>query len=139
MSMFAAFPSATEPPSLGMIAAQSTPNKVEIFPMEDVYGVLGGLQVIEYDALFCDVPAKLDLYLEQVLRSALSAGAVIAWCAFEGSFHFDHLLTPGIAPQVYAVADAAGAELAADEDLESQEWRRRLGEARRRLLAERGS
>lgn len=126
-----------EAPSLEMATERSTPTRVNRFWMEDELGILcGGCAVFEYDAEFADVPDDLEAYLEVCLREAIGHGAIVAWFAFEGSFHFEHLLTPEIAGQVYAVADNAGIAITNDAQLKSEGWRARVAEARQWLLSQ---
>jgi hypothetical protein len=100
--------------------------------LDDVLGVLPGGALVEYDFLFEVLPRDLCGCLEMLLTWAMSSGAVVAWFGFEGSFHFDHLLSADIADQVYAVADEEGISLAGDADLPSMAWRQRVVSAGRR-------
>jgi hypothetical protein len=59
--------------------------------------------VVEYDLVFAVLPDPLAPYLQECLRRVRDAGAQVAWLAFEGAFHFEHLLTRDIAHQVYGV------------------------------------
>lgn len=61
----------------------------------------------------------------------------MAWAAFEGTFHYDQLLTERVAHQVYGYC-VTGAEPVVEWDtaaLRSDEWRLGIGEARAALDA----
>ena len=70
---------------------------------------LNGLETYEYDLQFRDQPEDLPQVLTQVLNATSRTGCRVAWLAFEGSFHFDELLTDKVADQIYGVY-AAGAK-----------------------------
>jgi len=90
--------------------------------------------VIEYDAIFASVPDRFAEYVAGCLSEAVNAGALVAWFAFEGSFHFDNLLTPEICSQVYGVGDRAGIALVtAADQLASVGWAQRVAVAREHL------
>ncbi|MFF3329472.1 hypothetical protein ACFYWX_07890 [Streptomyces sp. NPDC002888] len=61
----------------------------------------------------------------------------MAWAAFEGTFHYDELLTDQVAHQVYGYR-TTGAEPVVEWDtaaLRGEEWRHRIAEARAALDA----
>jgi hypothetical protein len=96
----------------------------------------GGLRYFEVDIILNSIPDDLETYLNGLLTEALHGGAVAAWFAFEGSFHFDHLLTADIADQVFGVADASGVDVAVrDGRLRDPEWRLRVAAACSNLRA----
>ena len=104
-----------------------------VFPLDqDDPPSLPGLDVVEVDAHFGALPGDLAGYVTTLLQRALDGGAVVAWCAFEGSFHFDHLLTGDVADQVYGVASrSTGVRLALDDATRTGAgWRDVLGAAR---------
>ncbi len=77
----------------------------------------------------CSVPCPLGHQRDRYRSPPRGhrARAFAAWCAFEGSFSFDHLLSADVAKQVYAAADAAGAHLAIDDRTRySAEWSDRV-------------
>lgn len=82
--------------------------------------------VLEYDFILDKMPPNLDKILEKCLCDALSAGADVAWFAFEGSFDFQYILTAETANQTYAVGDAFGVCVASDSILMSKAWRERI-------------
>jgi hypothetical protein len=107
-----------------------------MYVLEDELRILIGVEVLEYDALFKTPPAALDEYARSCLQEAIAAGAHVAWFGFEGSFHFEELLTADIANQIYGVADSEGIQLATlDADLASPAWKQRVVEARSRLVS----
>lgn len=109
------------------------PVEVRTYLLEDERDVLAGY-VWEYDVIYREVPADLQRVIRQCLQAAQSAGAHVAWFAFEGSFHFDHLLTKEIANQVYAVCDEEGVSIASDDELDSKQWQTRIVRAGARLV-----
>lgn len=116
-----------------MSAAGYVPNEVTRYEMESV-GSTAGFRILEYDARFDVVPDRLSTYLATCLVGALDRGALVAWFGFEGSFHFDHLLTPDVADQVYGVADSSGIGLVTDAaQLADDGWARRVATAKERL------
>jgi hypothetical protein len=134
VTLFVVMESRVAPP-LSMANTSAQPDKVTIFPLEDELGVMGDRRVFSYDATFAEVPRALRDYLLACLDEARGLGAIVAWCAVEGSFHFEHLLTPDIAHMVYAVADEEGAEVSSGDALGAPTWAARLARARARALA----
>jgi hypothetical protein len=64
----------------------------------------------------------------------MDAGAELAWFGFEGSFNYEHLLTPDIARQIYAVVDSIGAATSLEDgSRDLPEWHERVGRARAQL------
>ena len=122
-------------PALRMGDDLRRPERVRSFRLEAPPGVLPGRHVVAYDAAFATVPEPLSSYLEHCLREAVHRGAEIAWFGFEGSFHFDHLLTSDIADQVYAIADRRDLLVVADAMRRSDEWAERVVAMRTRFLA----
>lgn len=116
-----------------MSAAGYVPNKVTGYEMESV-GSTPGFRIFEYDAHFDVVPEHLSAYLAACLDQALECGALVAWFGFEGSFHFDHILTPDITEQIYGVADSSGIALITEAvQLTNGGWGRRVATAWGRL------
>ncbi|WP_128375000.1 hypothetical protein [Streptomyces cavernae] len=76
------------------------PDSVETFPIS---ADPGGRQAVvrEYDLTFDDVGREFVPYLRQCLRKAAERADGIAWSAFEGVFHFDHLFTEDVADKIY--------------------------------------
>ncbi len=81
-----------------MPAARTQPLRVRTFTLQEGEGrhLLGARVCTEYGLLYTCVPADAAQIVTEVLSEALSAGSILAWGAFEGSFHFDHLLTAHI-------------------------------------------
>jgi len=112
------------------------PREARSYHLDDPDRRLGSRAAYEHDLIFDRVPGDLELVVASCLRSAIDGGAQVAWFAFEGSFHFDHLLARDIAPQVYAVADRDGIHLALDDALRTgQTWAMEVEAVRTRLLA----
>lgn len=132
LSLFVAFPH-DRSAHLSVPKGASQPGAVRTYDLEDPDGLLPNLSCVEYDLTYKDPPPDLELAVCGWLRAAMSAGASIAWFAFEGSFDFEHLLTPDVADQVYAVATPEGMTLALeDKQREGSDWAASLEAARRR-------
>ncbi|MFC0508341.1 hypothetical protein [Micromonospora costi] len=114
----------------------TAPAEVQTYSLErDDPGPFPYATVTEYDLVFDELPADLHGYLSHCLRAACAVADGVVWLGFEGSFHFDDILTEAIAPQIYGVC-APGVEpvVAADLDtLRTPEWRSVIGSFRRRL------
>jgi hypothetical protein len=67
-----------------------------------------------------------------LLRTIVAHGARVAWCMFEGMFHYDHLLTDDICDQVYAYHTQALAapRLAFDETRAGAAWKHEIRQLR---------
>jgi hypothetical protein len=98
-----------------VVTGAEAPRAVKSYYLEDPDECLGGRVVYEHDLVFSAVPGNLESVVRSWLDAAVDAGAEVAWFAFEGSFHLDHLLTRDIADQVYGVADAGGLATALDD------------------------
>ncbi|MER7848156.1 hypothetical protein ABTZ03_29910 [Kitasatospora sp. NPDC096077] len=103
ISLFAAAPFA-EPADLTFDIDGCSPDRIARYHLEGDEGVLSGLQVVEYDLSFGALPTRLGPYLEACLEQVCERGARVAWLGFEGSFHYDHLLTGSVARMLYGVA-----------------------------------
>jgi hypothetical protein len=102
ITMFVIAPSAAAP-SLDVTLDEAIPGQVSYFELEDEDGMIGDFHLYSYDILFKEyLPEDLAGYLGELLRRGSAAGE-LAWLAFEGSFDFNHLLTPDIADQIYGV------------------------------------
>lgn len=131
VSVFVALPTGTTP-ELDVTVGNDRPTP-SVYPLEqDEPRTLPDLDVVEVDAHFAVLPADLEAYVRTLLQRSLDLGAVVAWCAFEGSFHFDHLLTDDIARQVYGVATPTlGVRTALDDaTLGSPAWAATVRDAR---------
>jgi hypothetical protein len=127
LSLFAVY---TEELPVGDQTGLTLPgHRLRTYVLDDEDRVLGGRTVVEYDVHLSSLPLNLGGCLSMLLAWAHSSGAVVAWFGFEGSFHFDHLLTGDIANQVYALVDAEGVALADSQDLTSAFWRARVERA----------
>lgn len=131
LSLFVLFPR-DEPTSLSRPVGVSSPTTVRTYALEDLDARMPSVTCVEYDLTYSDPPPDLALVVRCWLQAAISAGALVAWFAFEGSFDFKHVLTPEIADQVYAVATPDGNQLAlADEHREGPDWVASLEAVRR--------
>ena len=113
--LFVVFPPDTKP-SFRRPVNVSQPEAVRTYVLEDIDRLIHGRQCHEYDLIFDRVPSDLDSILVSWLESVITAGADFAWFAFEGSFHFNHILTQDVARQIFAVATNHGIELAIEDD-----------------------
>ncbi|MEU0094888.1 hypothetical protein [Kribbella sp. NPDC006257] len=110
-----------------VVSGVEAPRVVKSYYLDDPDARLGGRVVYEHDLVFSAVPANLESLVRTWLDAAVDAGAELAWFAFEGSFHFDHLLTPDVADQVYGIADASGLATALDDAHRASDlWTRAL-------------
>lgn len=107
---------AADAPTVHPVNHMWLPREVRTYDLEDAEELLGGRVVRELDVRYDAVPEPLGDCVTAWLRAAVGAGAELAWFAFEGSFHFEHLLTPDIAGQVFGIADAGAIALALDDD-----------------------
>ncbi len=124
LSLFAVY--GDEPPPGDLTSLGLPEFRLRRYVLDDDTRVLGGGSVVEYDLHFERLPSNLRECLGILLGWARFSGAVVAWFGFEGSFHFEHLLTGDIANQIYALADAEGVAHADDRDLTSASWRDRV-------------
>ncbi|MFE2872137.1 hypothetical protein [Embleya sp. NPDC059259] len=102
VSLFAVHPR-TAPAVAGPLVPDPAPVAVGVHVLHDADAVLPGLVVVECDLTYERLPADLAALLTGILEQACADGAVLAWLGFEGSFHFEHLLTADIADQIYGV------------------------------------
>ena len=115
-----------------MSAAGYVPNEVTRYEIEPV-GNTAGFRVFEFDAHFDVVAEHLSPYLAACRHEALGCVALVAWFGFEGSSHFDHLLTPDIDEQIFGVADSSGIGLVTDAcQLSDDGWAQRVATAKER-------
>ncbi|MEU8220320.1 hypothetical protein AB0C47_31630 [Micromonospora taraxaci] len=114
----------------------TAPAEVQTYSLErEDPGAFPHASVTEFDLVFDELPADLGGYLKDCLRAACSASGRVVWMAFEGSFHFDHILTEAIAPQVYGIC-APGDDPVVVPDLETLKtphWRSVVASYRSRL------
>ncbi|WP_329064067.1 hypothetical protein [Streptomyces sp. NBC_01429] len=107
------------------------PDEVERFP---VSAEEGGRQAVvrEYDLTFQDADQDFAPYLRTCLRKASAHAEGIAWLAFEGAFHFDHLFTEDVADQIYGYRVPGGDPVVAWDSaiLKSDGWKQEIGEVR---------
>ena len=74
-------------------------------PLEDDQGKLircVTLYESEWEGFPGKGPETVPAIVSCQLRRIVAHGAKLAWCMFEGIFHYDHLLTDDISDQVYA-------------------------------------
>ncbi|MFH8937369.1 hypothetical protein [Streptomyces griseosporeus] len=107
------------------------PDRVEVFRLaSDCWAP--GVVVWEYDLGFDDAGQGFVPYLTQCLRTASLGAEGIAWLAFEGTFHFDHLFTEDVAEHIYGYCVPGGEpRVTWDHDvLKGEGWRRAVAEVR---------
>ncbi|MFE5483657.1 hypothetical protein [Streptomyces sp. NPDC056527] len=117
--------------------AEMVPDAFLPFPLLGQPEAVERLGLVSYDIDFDDVSLDLREYTRAALRRVCADTRAVAWAAFEGSFHYDELLTDQVAHQVYGYC-ATGAEPVVEWDtaaLRGEEWRRRIAEARGALEA----
>jgi hypothetical protein len=85
--------------------------------LEDDRDALTALSLVyEYNFEFEVLPKDLKKPLEACLRTACEHPGSVAWLAFEGSFHFDHILTESVADQIYGVCATGDSPLVVLDD-----------------------
>ncbi|MEU3337385.1 hypothetical protein [Streptomyces sp. NPDC006668] len=107
------------------------------FPLLEQPEAVERLGLVSYDLDFDDVSLDLREYTRAVLRRVCADTRAVAWTAFEGTFHYDELLTDEVAHQVYGYC-TTGAEPVVEWDtaaLQGEEWRRGIAGARAALDA----
>ncbi|WP_405062219.1 hypothetical protein OG474_11410 [Kribbella sp. NBC_01505] len=118
-----------------VVTEGSKPLKVSTYWLEDPDRDLGEREVYEHDLRYDVAPADVDVVVEAWLGAAITQGAEVAWFGFEGSFHFDNLLTRDIASSIYGVADRTGVYTALHRTYRvSAEWATRVEACRGRLI-----
>ncbi|MFG2421482.1 hypothetical protein ACGFWD_20855 [Streptomyces sp. NPDC048448] len=113
-------------------AAGTKPDDVEPFRLGP--DPEGRRRVVQsYDLTFVDVDHHGFLpYLWECLRKSSAEAEGIAWLAFEGSFHYEHLFTDDVADKIYGYCVPGGAPVVIWDDatLKSDRWKREIGEVR---------
>jgi len=92
------------------------PRRIKTYRLVDDRPGANSPLVYEHDFEFELLPADLKLHLESCLRVACERAGSVAWLAFEGSFHFDHLLTESVADQIYGVCASGDSPLVLLDD-----------------------
>lgn len=113
------------------------PDRVGVYDLRDESPGACPSFVREYDLYFDDTSLDFAPYVETCLRRAASEQGAVAWAAFEGSFHFGHLLTDDVAEQIYGFCVHGGDPVVTWDRarLKSAEWTQRVREARAFLEA----
>jgi hypothetical protein len=97
-------------------AWEDCPQRVELHRLVDDSDP-GRIRIVyEYDFDFDTLPVNLTPQLEACMGTACRNPGSVAWLAFEGSFHFDHLLTNDVADQVYGLCAHGDVPLVVVED-----------------------
>ncbi|MFF9660404.1 hypothetical protein [Streptomyces griseoluteus] len=107
------------------------------YPLLEQPEAVERLGLVSYDVDFVDTSLDLRQYTRAVLRRLCADTRAVAWAAFEGTFHYDELLTDQVADQVYGYC-TTGAEPVVEWDvtaLRSEKWRRGIAGARAALDA----
>ncbi|KRD22886.1 MULTISPECIES: hypothetical protein [unclassified Streptomyces] len=113
------------------------PDALLPFPLLGQPEAVERLGLVSYDIDFDDVSLDLRAYTRAVLQRVCADTRSVAWAAFEGSFHYDELLTDRVAHQVYGYC-TTGVEPVVEWDtaaLRGEDWRRRIADARAALDA----
>ncbi|MEU2065096.1 hypothetical protein [Streptomyces sp. NPDC013455] len=122
------------PPETFHLAGRA-PDEVHPYVLQEQPPVIASLGLVSYDLTFRDTSLVLSTYTCEALRRLCADGRAVAWAGFEGSFHYDHLLTEDIASSVYGYS-ASGAEPVVAWDfatLRSAAWRQRIAGIRATL------
>ncbi|MFI0424448.1 hypothetical protein [Spongiactinospora sp. 9N601] len=102
VSLFLISPASSAPDFAGAWGRHG-PRRTNTYRLEDDRGFPRLPLVYEYDFVFEVLPEDLRQRLEACLRTACEHSGSVAWLAFEGSFHFDHILTESVADQIYGI------------------------------------
>ncbi|MFJ6050364.1 hypothetical protein [Streptomyces sp. NPDC092307] len=124
-------------PSQAFNVAGLVPDQVYPFVLEEQPPEIAALGLISYDLTFHTPSLDLHTYTREVLRRLCADGRAVAWAGYEGSFHYDHLLTEDIAHMLYGHC-VSGAQPVTSWDratLRSAAWKECLAEARTALVA----
>ncbi|MEV5145133.1 hypothetical protein [Streptomyces sp. NPDC052727] len=111
------------------------PDDVHPFRLMEQPAAIASLGLMSYDLTFRDTSLSLSTYTCETLRRLCADGRATAWAGFEGSFHYDHLLTEDIASSVYGYC-VGGAEPVVAWDfatLRGAAWKKRIAETRAAL------
>ncbi|MEE1766402.1 MULTISPECIES: hypothetical protein [unclassified Streptomyces] len=108
------------------------PDAVSAFPLREPPPTVARLGLVSYDLDFEDDSLDLHAYTRAALRRVCEGTRAVAWTAFEGSFHYDELLTQQVAHQVYGYCVSGGEPVTAWDitALRGARWRSRVAEAR---------
>lgn len=132
ISLFAAFPQQREVPEQPSLSHSSL-LRVSRFLLEDEFGVLPEVSIATWDLKFSLVPEPLESNLRQLILWALDSGATVAWCATEGNFTYDDLLSASTADGVYALGTSPDRiEVVSESD--GTTWRKAVDSAQAELL-----
>ncbi|MER5836284.1 hypothetical protein ABT116_37070 [Streptomyces sp. NPDC002130] len=113
------------------------PDEVRPFMLMEQPAAIASPGLMSYDLTFHDASLTLATYTSATLRRLCADGRAVAWAGFEGSFHYDHLLTEDIASSVYGYC-VSGAEPVVAWDfatLRGMAWKKRIAETRAALEA----
>ncbi|GAB3698133.1 hypothetical protein GCM10027589_59570 [Actinocorallia lasiicapitis] len=124
-------------PELDFSIGTDSPESVSIFEMSRDVPMPEDIGIFEYDLRFESLPDSLEGYLREILLRAVRVNGIVAWLGFEGSFHYDHLLTDDIAPQVYGLCSASTDPLLAVHEVmrNGDSWRDTMRLYREELVA----
>ncbi|WP_344971879.1 hypothetical protein [Salinactinospora qingdaonensis] len=127
VSMFVVTESARAP-KLEFDIKGTKPKKTKVFHLEDEDETLQGVNIFEYDLTFDTLPTDPLQYLKSCLRQACIKGGNLAWLGFEGSFHYDHLLTDEIAEEIYGICGENEEPIVIldEEELHKASWKETL-------------
>lgn len=136
LCLFTVWPAHVEPREPDLPPGLEVPELLRAYTLQDETGALPGRLVREFDLVFDLVPANLEEVIRGWLTSVVEQGAIVAWFGFEGSFDFEHLLTPDLADQVFGVADANLVATTIDDYARSTaHWVNTLSDVRGRSLS----
>lgn len=107
---------AQEAPDVASAWGDDVPRRTRTYCLEDDRPEPNLPPVYEYDFEFEIIPVGLQQYLESCLRMACERAGSVAWLAFEGSFHFDHILTESVADQIYGICATGDSPLVVLDD-----------------------
>jgi hypothetical protein len=85
------------------------PSRVEHRELQSSDELMAGWHAYELELHFNYPPIELLRVATTLLLSAIEIGSTAAWLGYEGSFSFDHILTPDVARRIYGVGNSNGA------------------------------
>ncbi|MFD3924952.1 hypothetical protein [Streptomyces sp. NPDC058614] len=130
-------PAAHRRPKEAFHLAGLIPDTVLSIALMDPPEAIARLGLISYDLDFEDISLDLRAFTRAALRRVCEGTRAVARAAFEGSFHYEELLTDQVAQQVYGYC-VSGTEPVAEWELATlrgEEWRSCVSEVRAALEA----
>lgn len=107
---------AQDAPDLASAWENDSVKLIKNYRLEDDRNTSNLPVVLEIDFELEAIPVGIKQDLESCLQLACDAPGSVAWLAFEGSFHFDHILTDTVADQIYGICATGDSPLVVLDD-----------------------